>query len=110
MSSFSGKVCDATPAPGGILAAAKTDLPVQTAIGTDMSFAPKSVVKHLSSTAVSLYADLPSLSIPAITGEATARATTWGNWQGATSAASGYAAPVVGVIVGAVALVAALVL
>lgn len=105
MTSFSAKVCDATPMAGGIAAAAKTDLPDQTTV---LNFAPKTAVAHPSSTAVSLYATLPPLSMPAFTGEATARATNWGNWP--TSAASAYTAPVMGVVFSAVALGAALVL
>ena len=119
MDKFSEKVCDATPVAGGVFAAAKTMLPDAQ---TRLEWASKSVVQHPSSTAVSLYATLPALSVPALTGEATARATNWGNWpgvkgseatnsgSGATNAAVGGVVPIAGAVLGAMMLGAGLVL
>lgn len=109
MNSFSSKVCAATPIAGGIIAAAKTDLPDQTAI---LSYEKASAVAHPSQTAVSYYAEVKPMSIPAITGEAAARQTTWGNMdgKGGFSGAGVNVAPMCGAILGAMALGAGLIL
>ena len=109
MYSFSSKVCATTPMAGGIIAAAKTDLPDQTAI---FGYEEASAVAHPSQTAVSYYAEVKPMSVPAITGEAAARQTTWGNWggNGGFSGAGVNTAPMVGVILGAMALGAGLIL
>lgn len=109
MSSFSSKVCAATPMAGGIGAAAETDLPDQTAI---LSYEKASAVAHPSQTAVSYYAEVKPMSIPTITGEAVARQTTWGNMdgKGGSSSAGVNVAPMMGAILGAMSLGAALIL
>lgn len=109
MTSFSSKVCDSTPMPHGIGMAAQTDLPDQTSI---LSYESASAVPHPSKSAVSYYATIKPMSVPAITGEAAARQTTWGNMdgKGGSSGAGVNAAPMLGAILGAMALGAGLIL
>lgn len=109
MNSFSSKVCDSTPMPRGIGMAAQTELPDQTAI---LRYESASAVAHPSKSAVSYYATIKPMSVPAITGEAAARQTTWGNMdgKGGYSGAGVNAAPMLGAILGAMALGAGLIL